>query len=272
MEIQLSASATDVRVEPQAGALGAYIHGVDINTLSAAESRELIYGALNRHQVLCVRSQAMTPDQHLRFSSSFGDVYRQPVVQGKVDYPDIVEVRGTVPLTESWHSDSTHSKRPPALTILMARVLPDYGNDTMFANQHAAYWTLSPAMRAMLDPLKALHRTSTANSALYVGTGVVEESLHPVVRTHPRTGEKALFVNRQYTKHFDGMTEGESRPLLEFLYEHGARPEFTWRHRWRPGDLLVWDNASVQHCVVGDRPGKSDRLLDRVTVLGEEPF
>jgi taurine dioxygenase len=265
-------SSTDIRVERQAGSLGAYVYGVDLSLHVDSATFGQLFQALLDHHVICVRDQRINPAQHLAFTRLFGEIYVQPAVAGMEGYPEIVEVRGTARLTESWHSDSTHSRRPPRLSLLVARSIPEYGNDTMFANQHAALEMLSPAMQQMLGALRAVHRTATVHDPRYTHTGKVEESVHPVVRTHPDTARKALYVNSQYTRRFDGMTEEESRPLLTYLYEQSTQPNLTWRHRWRPGDVLVWDNASVQHQVVGDRPQGIGRLLNRTTTLGEEPF
>lgn len=265
-------NTTDIRVERQAGSLGAYVFGADLSRPVDPATFDRIFQALLDHHVICVRDQQIDPAQQLAFTRMFGEIYVQPAVAGMTGYPEIVEVKGTARLTESWHSDSTHSRRPPRLSMLVARSIPEFGNDTMFANQHAALETLSPAMQQMLGTLRAVHRTATVHDPRYTHTGKVEESVHPVVRTHPNTARKALYVNGQYTRRFDGMTEEESQPLLKFLYEHCVQPNMTWRHRWRLGDVLVWDNASVQHLVVGDRPQECGRLLNRTTTLGEEPF
>jgi taurine dioxygenase len=261
-----------VRVERQAGALGAYIYDVDLSEIVSPMDFRLIFDALLDHHVICARDQRISPAQHLALTRMLGDIYVQPSVAGMEGFPEIVEVKGTSRLTESWHSDSTHSVRPPRLSILVARRLPEFGNDTMFANQHMAYETLSSAMRHMLDPLRAVHRTADVTDPRYSMTGKVEESTHPVVRSHPNTSRKALYVNSQYTRRFDGMSSEESQPLLQFLYKHSTQPHLTWRHRWRQGDVLIWDNASVQHLVVGDLTQDSNRVLNRTTTLGEEPF
>ena len=265
---------SSLRVERQTGHLGAYVYGADIGSLAPHEAKDLARSLLNEHLVICFRGQEISPEQHLAFARAFGELYVQPVVVGKDGYPQIVEVRGTHALTESWHSDSTHSKRPPGLSILVARRLPEFGNDTAFASQHAAYESLSVPLQKFLGGLTATHRTlDNPVSSSYVGTGVAEVASHPVVRTHSITGRKALFVNSQYTRHIDDLAAPESAALLKFLCEHAAREEYTWRHHWQPGDMVIWDNAAVQHRVIGDRP-RSDgvRLLDRITTLGEAPF
>jgi taurine dioxygenase len=157
------------------------------------------------------------------------------------------------------------------MSLLLARRVPAFGGDTMFANQHLAFEGLSPALRRVLEGLRAVH-TGTAELAKAEKGLTPEEvtAVHPVARRHPDTGRRALFVNADYTRHFEGMSAEESRPLLEFLFARACRPEYTWRHHWRVGDLLLWDNASVQHAVVPD-VGKGLRSLHRLTIEGEVP-
>jgi taurine dioxygenase len=260
------------RVERQGGALGAYLVDLDLSNPLDTATFEFIFDALLEFHVICLRGQQISPAQHLAFSRLFGELYVQTAIAGMAAHPEIIEVKGTSRLTEGWHSDSSHSPRPPRFSCLVARIVPDFGNDTMFANQHAAYEQLSPAMQAMLAPLRAVHRTTALTDPRYSKTGQIEEHTHPVIRTHPNTSRKALYVNSQYTRRFDGMSEEESSPLLEYLYRQSTQPHLTWRHRWRAGDVLIWDNASVQHLVVGDMPQASERLLHRTTTLGEIPF
>jgi taurine dioxygenase len=156
------------------------------------------------------------------------------------------------------------------MTMLLARRVPAYGGDTIFANQHLAYDALSQGMKGLLDGLNAVHK-GTELAYKEKGLSIPEVSaLHPVVRRHPETGRPALFVNSAYTKHLEDMSEQESRPLLEFLYAAASRAAYTWRHHWRVGDLLMWDNASVQHCVVADVE-KGERSLHRVLIEGMAP-
>lgn len=268
--------AAKVRVEPGAGSLGAYIYGFDISQPLDDEGQEFVRKVIRDHHVVCFREQDLTPDQHKRFTSYLGEFYVQPVVDGLEGNPEIVEIFGAAKLTENWHQDSTHSIHPPRFSVLVARQLPPYGNDTQFSNQHLAYETLSPGLQAMLAPLRAVHTTASgqqAGEALYrVYTQFNEEATHRVVREHPDTGRKALYVNAMYTRHFEGMTEEESRPLLEYLWRHCGRADFTFRHRWQLGDVLIWDNASVQHAVVGDLPAGTGRYLHRTTTVDPTVF
>jgi taurine dioxygenase len=172
-------------------------------------------------------------------------------------------------VTTTWHADTTHAAAPPALTLLLARTLPPYGGDTMFANQYLAYENLSRGLRATLDGLRAVHQ----GTELAAEAGLERDAVtttHPVVRTHPETGRKALFVNGNYVSGFDGWTPAESEPLLAFLYAAASRNEYTWRHRWHPGDMIIWDNRCTQHAVIDDIGGQ-ERLLHRVTIKGDVP-
>jgi taurine dioxygenase len=153
--------------------------------------------------------------------------------------------------------------------LLLARTLPPYGGDTMFANQYLAYENLSRGLRATLDGLRAVHQ----GTELAAEAGLERDAVtttHPVVRTHPETGRKALFVNGNYVSGFDGWTPAESAALLAFLYAEASRNEYTWRHRWHPGDMIIWDNRCTQHAVIDDIGGQ-ERLLHRVTITGDVP-
>jgi alpha-ketoglutarate-dependent taurine dioxygenase len=258
-----------MKVTPQAGALGASITGIDLaQPLDEATWAELEKLFLD-YLVLAFRGQDITPEQHLAFASRWGTVVPHPYVPSIDGYPGIMRVYDPTPLTQLWHSDFSYARRPPKLSILVARTLPPVGGDTMFANQYAAYDALSDGMKRLLDGLRAVHE----GTALAVASGLSQEDVtwtHPVVRTHPQTGRKCLFVNADYTKRFEGMTDEESAPLLAFLYQQGGRAEYTYRHRWADGDVLMWDNRAVLHAVIGD-VGGAERSLHRVAVAGDEP-
>ena len=259
-----------LEIERQAGALGAYVSGVDLSEPVSDAIFEILHDAFLEHHVLCLRDQDITPSQQLAFSARWGTIFHHPYVPSIEGYPGIMEVSDPQPITVAWHSDTTHTKAPPRMSLLLARRVPLVGGDTMFASQHAAYEGLSAAMQTLLDGLRATHEGTELADEAGVPRAVVE-SVHPVVRRHPETGRPALYVNRDYTKSFEGMTQEESRPLLEFLYDQACRNEYTWRHHWRVGDLLLWDNASVQHAVVAV-VGPGERSLHRVTIEGEPPI
>jgi taurine dioxygenase len=254
-----------------AGALGAYVSGVDLSVPLDDASFETLHSLFLEHHVLCFRDQGhLTPDQQLAFAARWGTIFTHPYVPGIEGYPPIMEVHDPHPITVAWHSDTTHSKTPPRMTMLLARRVPEYGGDTMFANQHLAYEELSDGLKRLLEGLNAVHK-GTELAMKEKGMEISEVSaVHPVVRRHPETGRPALYVNADYTKHFEDMTEEESRPLLEYLYATCGRARYTWRHHWRVGDFLFWDNASVQHCVVDDVQ-KGERSLHRVLIEGMAP-
>jgi taurine dioxygenase len=271
----MDTETVDLLVEPQAGSIGALVFGVDLpHALADEERATATVAALRRalldNLVICIRGQSeLTPEGQLDFARRWGEVVIHPYVPSIEGYPGIMKISDANPVTVTWHADTTHIAAPPAMTMLLARTVPKAGGDTMFANQYLAYETLSDGLRATLDSLRAVHYgTELAKQA-----GVSQEAVthsHPVVRTHPETQRRSLFVNGNYTRHFEGWTEAESAPLLQFLYTHAARPEFTWRHHWQVGDLLIWDNRCTQHAVIGDTRG-AERTLHRVTIEGDVP-
>jgi taurine dioxygenase len=269
-EAMVTTVGTGLRVERQAGALGAVITGPDLSKPVDDGLMASIREAFLEHQVICLRGQdAMTPDDQLAFAARWGEISHHPYVPSIEGYPGVMRIYDPNPVTVTWHADTTHSPRPPALTLLLARVIPLYGGDTMFANAYLAYEGLSAGLRDLLDGLSAVHQgTELAASAGLDQQAVT--TVHPVVRTHPETGRRALFVNGNYTSHFDGWTREESAPLLQYLYAQMGRPEYTYRHKWQPGDLVIWDNRCTQHAVVGDTQG-AERVLHRVTIAGDVP-
>jgi taurine dioxygenase len=255
-------------VERTSRALGAVLTGLDI----AAGVDDATLAAVQRvfleHKIIVIRGQsAMTPGDQLDFAARWGEVSVHPYVPSIEGFPGVMKVYDPTPLTQNWHADTTHAPRPPKLTMLLSRVLPDVGGDTMWTNACAAYDGLSAGLRAAIDELRAIHR----NTELATEMGLERtEVSHPVVRTHPQTGLRAIFVNGDYTVRFDGWTEAESAPLLNYLYQQVGRAEYAYRHRWRLGDLVIWDNRCTQHAVVGDTGGQ-ERVLHRVTLLGDVP-
>lgn len=278
-----------IRVEPVAGALGARIHGVDLSEPLSDETFDEIRQALHSHLVVFFRDQDLSVDQHYAFARRFGALMPHPYVQGLPDHPEIIEIvkepEETVNWGGHWHADLTFMDKPPGGAVLYGRELPPVGGDTMFTNMCLAYETLSIGMREMLDALDAVHvsgepeRFSAAFRSMYERAGNdAGANVHPVVRTHPVTDRKSLFVNRGFTSHFEDMTVEESAPLLHYLYEHAIRPEFTFRFRWSPGSVLVWDNRVVLHNALRDdfaaaRTGQGfRRVLHRATLAGERPI
>jgi taurine dioxygenase len=259
-----------ISVSREAGALGAIVTGVDLAQAVDGATFDAVRGAFADNLVICIRGQAhVRPEDQLKFATRWGEISVHPYVPSIDGYPGVMRVSDPTPVTTTWHADTTHLAAPPALTLLLARQVPPYGGDTMFANQYLAYEGLSPGLRATVDTLRAIHKgTELAKEA-----GLDREALtasHPVVRTHPETGRRCLFVNGNYTTHIEGWTAEESRPFLEYLYAQACRPEYTWRHHWQIGDLVIWDNRCTQHAVIGDVAG-GERVLHRVTIAGDVP-
>jgi taurine dioxygenase len=259
-----------VQVERQAGSLGAVVTGVDLAAGWGDALVAALRSALLEHLVICIRGQsALPPEGQLEFARAWGTVLVHPYVPSIEGHPGVMRIYDPNPVTTTWHADTTHQPAPPGITFLLARVLPPVGGDTMFANQYVAYETLSDGLKATLGSLRAVHY----GTELAAQQGVEQErvrSSHPVVRTHPETHRRCLFVNGNYVRHVEGWTEEESAPLLSFLYAWASRPELTWRHRWQVGDLVLWDNRCTQHAVVGDTAG-AERTLHRVTIEGDVP-
>ena len=268
-----------IQVEPVAGALGAEVSGVDLSQpLDDGTLRE-IHDAWMRHQVLFYRDQDITIDQHKAFARHFGELHVHPVLQQMKDqgHPEVVvlESNEEVPFVAgAWHSDVTFEDKPPLGSVLRAAVVPEAGGDTMWASMYAAYDALSDTMQRLLSDLRAIHHgggfRAIATTDQKEQLAKNETAEHPVVRTHPVTGRKALFVNSTFTTAIKGMKERESRTLLRFLCEHLAAPEFTCRFRWRPNSVAMWDNRCTQHRVVADAL-TAPRRMERITICGDRP-
>jgi taurine dioxygenase len=270
-------------VEPVAGALGAEISGIDLAGPLSEDAVATIRRAWLEHLVIFFREQPLSPTQFLAFARRFGEPIEYPFVKGLDDHPEIIPVlkleHERVNFGGVWHSDTAYLDVPPMASMLVAREIPPYGGDTLFANMYLAYETLSDGLKAMLDGLLAINGSAKADasrtredrmkdSAREVKKDYV--AAHPVVRRHPETGRRALYVNVAHTVRFDGMTEEESRPLLDYLFRHQTRPEFTCRFRWRPGSIAFWDNRCAQHNAINDYAGHR-RLLHRITLAGDVP-
>jgi taurine dioxygenase len=275
-----------VIVTPVAGAVGAEISGVDLRKLDDALVAE-IRAAWLEFGVVFFRDQELDSDELLAFGHAIGELARYPFVPGIDGYPDIIAVtkrpHEQVNFGGIWHSDTAYLDEPPMATMLLARQVPPAGGDTLFASQYAAFESLSPAMQDLLTPLWAVNSSALADVSKTredrLRDAVGEESgapvqdyeaIHPVVRTHPETGRKALYVNVAHTARFDGMTEEESQPLLRFLFQHQVRPELTCRFHWQVGSLALWDNRCVQHNPVNDYHGHT-RVMHRITLKGDKP-
>ena len=268
-----------MQVQRIAGALGAEILGVD---LSKSFSEEEIRQAFLEHQVIFFRDQKLDPAQFMAFARAMGRPIEYPFVKGIAGFPEVIEVKKLEHERHNfggiWHSDTAYLDEPPMGSMLLAREVPPYGGDTEFANQYLAYETLSSQLQKLLSGLKAVNTSAKANVTRtredrikeQGGSGKDFEAEHPVVRTHPETGRKALYVNTGHTVRFAGMTEEESAPLLEFLFQHQVKPEFTCRFSWRVGSLAFWDNRCTQHNPINDYHGHR-RVMHRITLAGDRP-
>jgi taurine dioxygenase len=278
---------SQIEVRPIAGSIGAEIHNVDVSQDLDQATIADIRQALLEHCVIFFRNQRLDAERHKAFTRRFGELYIHPNYRGMQADPEIVVITrepGDKHIVgEDWHADTTMVTAPPMGAILYAVEVPPYGGDTLFANQYQAYESLSQGMQRLLGRLRAVHSDRTvagpgANRNAHRSTKVREDqdwrettSLHPVVVTHPETGRKLLYVNRSYTQGFEGMSEEESRPLLEYLLEHGHRPEFTCRFRWEPGSIAFWDNRCCKHLAVHDA-GPFRRLMRRTQIAGTPPI
>ena len=275
---------SDIIVRPLTSRIGAEICGVDLSQNLPQATIGEIRQVLLDYLVIFFRDQDITPEQQIAFVSKFGKTDIYPFVKGLDDYPQITPVLKlpdeTVNFGGIWHSDTVYLDKPPMGTVLYAKELPPMGGDTLFANQYQAYEDLSAPLRGFLKGLKAVNSATKGTAAATrsdrvadAGTGEarVLEAIHPVVRTHPETGRKALYVNTGHTVRFEGMSEEESRPILEYLFQHQIKPEYCCRFVWTPGAVAFWDNRCAQHYPVNDYHGYK-RLLHRITLKGETPF
>ena len=282
-------NAKPFHLQPLAPACGAEITGIDLTRADEA-SMQAVRASLAEHGVLFFRDQRFTPVQQIEVTRRFGPVLRVPYIRHMDEHPDIIAVlkeadeRCISTFGGTWHSDFSFLDEPPSLTLLYAIELPPLGGDTLWASQYAAYEALSKGMQKMLDPLRCIQtawphgtRGPGIDAPVSRSIGMVRgdpaadrEVLQPVVRVHPVTRRKALFVNPVYSQRFEGMSEAESKPLLHYLFQHATSPEFCCRLRWAPGTLAVWDNRCLLHLAINDYAG-SRRLLHRTTVAGDRP-
>ena len=275
---------THFSVQPLAGAIGALIDGIDLQKpLSAAAIAEMRAAWLT-YGVIFLRNQPLPPAAFQAFAEHFGKVIEYPFVQGIAGFPLIIPVL-KLPHERNnfggiWHTDTSYLAEPPMATMVIAREVPPVGGDTLFASGYAAFDALSPAMQQMLAGLRGVNTSAKADTTKTREDRIKDSATdkttqehvaeHPVVRTHPETGRKSLYVNFGHTARFAGMTEEESRPLLDFLFAHQIRPEFTCRFSWTVGSIAFWDNRCVLHNPINDYHGYT-RLLHRVTLQGDKP-
>ncbi|WP_417519755.1 taurine dioxygenase [Minwuia sp.] len=275
-----------INVRPIAGALGAEIEGVDMSRPLGNQAFKEVHDALMAHQVIFFRDQDISPADHVAFGRQFGTLHIHPYSPSLPEQPEVLILKSSKAnrySANAWHSDVTYQEEPPLGSILLAREVPAYGGDTMWANMYDAYEALSPPMKRYLEGMKARNTAGQANFEKFYekmserereemrARRTAEEGFeHPIVRTHPVTGRKALYVNSIFTRKIVGVSGKESRAVLDYLFDHLKKPEFTCRFRWEKGSVAFWDNRCTQHYAIADY-GDETRLMHRVTLCGDRP-
>ncbi len=263
-------------VHPLTPTLGAEIRGLELaQGLTDAEFEEL-HAAWMEHLVLFFRDQELTPEQHLELGKRFGELHVHPAAPYAHGIPELMVIHTDADSPRNngagWHSDVSADEEPPMASILHLHRVPSQGGDTLWSSMYAAYDELSTPMKELLDPLTALHAADyTGFYGSHEPQREAPRARHPVIRTHPVTGKKALFVNRGFTRSIDGLAPAESRALLDFLFEHAARPAFQCRFQWQANSVALWDNRCTQHMAIWDYHPET-RSGIRVTVKGDRPF
>ena len=267
------------------GALGAEIEGIDLKN-SSKENFQIINNLLLEHKVIFFRNQKITPEEQLTLAKHFGPLETHAYVKGLDKYPEIVRIikdpNEKNQWGENWHSDVSYNVKPTKAVILKSIKLPPVGGDTVFSNMELAWETLDKNIKEKIKDKKAVH--SSLGAAFFVndykhmqGNGNIDEysSIHPIVRTHPETGKKILFVNWTYTKKIVDINKKESDETLKKIFEHQARLDLTCRFRWTENAIAIWDNRSVLHYAIADFfPGRGlgeERVMDRVAIEGDRP-
>ncbi len=267
---------TRIEVTPLTNTIGAEVAGVDLRDAPDEETVGEIRAAWHEHKVLFFRDQPISRDDQKRFAHYFGELYQHPYLKDVTGDPDFVELysggdTGSRYLASAWHTDVTFTECPPRGSILHAVHVPEYGGDTMWIDLEAAYDGLSTVMQQLLADLVAVHSAPRAGFIPGDTTGDSITSRHPVVRTHPDTGRKCLFVNPGFTRAIDGMRFAESYALLSLLHEHCQQPEYQVRFHWTADTVAMWDNCCTQHKVVSDNRDAL-RKMERLTLQGTKPF
>ena len=273
-----------MKIKRIAGALGAEIIGLDLTQSPSSDLTKEVREVFLKNSVIFLRNQQLTSKQFMNFATAMGEPIQYPFVKGFDDFPQIIEVKKLehekVNFGGVWHSDTTYLEKPPMGSMLLSKEIPPYGGDTLFACQYAAYESLSDTMQRLLEGLQGINSSAKADVSKTREDRIKSDgnqslpksfsSSHPVVRTHPETGRKALFINTAHTTGIEGLTDKESASLLFFLFEHQVKPEFTCRWVWEPDALAFWDNRCAQHNPINDYHGFR-RVLHRITLQGDKP-
>jgi taurine dioxygenase len=283
----MSATAGDIAFSRLGDAMAIAVEGLDLHRTPDDELAKSLRQALLDNLVLCIRGQSIGPGEYLATIATFGEPLVRPEIPHVPGYPAVTTLSSDDRDTKGdgkrliagshWHSDDTFMAEPCSLTCLYGIEIPGTGGDTEFANMYAAYEALPTSERRHLDTLRVVHMMKPASRAVGRTRTIAPELLaarppvvHPLVRTHPETGRKSLYIGG-HVQYFEGMTDEESQPLIDFLMKHSIRPEFTCRFRWRTGSMAFWDNRCVQHFAINDYPAET-RIMHRITVCGDTPF
>ncbi|MCX5614635.1 taurine dioxygenase [Bombella saccharophila] len=282
-----SPANADIKATPLSPAIGAIIEGVNLSHPLSAEQRDTLHQLLLRYQVLFFRKQTISPTQQRDFARNFGELHLHPIFPTVPDVPEAIVLdtaKNDLRDNALWHTDVTFQQNPPLGAVLTSRLLPETGGgDTLWASGTAAYDALSEGLKQRIDPLTAQHdflrsfpvsrygRTEAERKKWAETRDAYPPVTHPVVRVHPETGQKALFVNEGFTSEINDIDPEESASLLAYLTRHATKPEFSIRWRWEEGDVAFWDNRVTQHYAVNDYlPAR--RIMNRVTIIGDRPF
>lgn len=263
-----------MQIKKMSGAVGAELTEIDLTTLQQADFKAL-REALFAHGMIVIRNQSLTPEAHIALAERFGRIEINRFFTPVATHPMIAEVR-TAPgmkrvIGGTWHTDHSYDAAPASCSILAARALPPFGGDTLFASMSAAFGGLSEGLKTVLRGMRAVHSDGSfaqSNVGIEADSDAFKEPVHhPCVIAHPNTGAPCLYVNGDFTTHFEGWSAEESAPLLSYLYAHATRPEYACRLRWEKGSVAIWDNRLVQHFACADYAGHA-RLMHRITVKG----
>jgi taurine dioxygenase len=278
-----------LEAKPLTAAMGAELSGIDLTQPLSDDQKSDIKQALLDYQAVFFRDQPLTPDQHLALARSFGELEVHPIVKGLDGNPEILQIvkepGEETQFGDVWHSDNSFMETPSMGSILHGVEVPPIGGDTLFSNMYMAYDMLSDGMKAILEGLVCIHTAADAynpvrlahkyrgetNMKYQYSDAVEKEVEHPVIRTHPETGKKSLFVNKMFTTRFKNMTPDESKPILEYLSVHAIRPEFQCRFRWEKDSVAFWDNRCTMHYAMNDYY-QYRRIMNRITVAGDRPY
>ena len=278
----MTITSSGIKIKKYSPNLGAIITGIDLSKEINKDQFKDIHKAFLDNQVLFFQNQnEISPEVHLKLGKLFGELHMHPAAPSMPGYPEIFEIHAhknsKVANGEFWHSDVSCDIKPPLGTMLQLHILPETGGDTMFSNMYSAYNELSDKYKSLLDGLIAIHESEHLYSGRYEDRGVNRNNIktpvanHPLIRTHPITGKKAIYVNRTFTTGIEGMNKNESSSILEFLFEHCEHVNFQIRYRWNKNDMAFWDNRCTMHRAIWDY-WPNERKGRRVTIKGDKPI